>query len=311
MLSEAVRTRLESLNRMPLANTEADDLQARKPSDADRSDGHRADPSHPVETDESRLGDGEAVATQWGTHWLIQQPLDKLWPNGPRSIRMAQEHHEPFYDEPDEDLIHLFRAFPHKAVFLDLETCGFAGSIIFLAGVLHADHQGQLILSQLWARDYSEEKSLLQDLWVLVGRCDVLVTFNGKSFDWPQVQDRSNLHHLGLEQRDALHTATQTYEPRMLTSLTDRPTIRHYDLLHHARRRWKGQLPNCKLQTLERYICGRHRNGDIPGRKIPMAYHQYVRDKDTRQVQSILHHNAMDLVTLLQLTVTFLRSPDA
>jgi uncharacterized protein YprB with RNaseH-like and TPR domain len=293
MLSEAVRTRLAALNRTPLAEPKARESEL----------------PGPTQPDEQRLPKGQVVTTLWGTHWLIQQPLDKLWPNGHQSIRMAQQHHEPIHDDSDEDLMHLCRAFPNKTIFLDLETCGFAGSIIFLAGVLHTDGQGQLTLSQLWARDYSEEKSLLQSLWVLVGRSDLLVTFNGKSFDWPQVQDRSTRHHLGIERRDPPRRPSPLFEPTALTPQSDRPAIRHFDLLHHARRRWKRQLPNCKLQTLERYICGRHRNGDIPGRKIPMAYHQYVRDKDTRQVSSILHHNAMDLVTLLQLTVTFVQSP--
>ena len=139
-----------------------------------------------------------------------------------------------------------------------------------------------------------------------MGRSELLVTFNGKSFDWPQVQDRSTLHHLGSEPRETPRLSP-TFEPHLLTRHAERPTIRHFDLLHHARRRWKRQLPNCRLQTLERYICGRHRQGDIPGRDIPAAYHQYVRSKDTRQVQSILHHNALDLVTLLQLAVTFVR----
>ena len=96
------------------------------------------------------------------------------------------------------------------------------------------------------------------------------------------------------------------YEPLYLDAHSDRPEIGHFDLLHHARRRWKSQLPNCKLQTLERYICGRNRVGDIPGRDIPLAYHDYVRTGNTEQVRSILHHNALDLVTLLQLSLTFI-----
>ena len=46
--------------------------------------------------------------------------------------------------------------------------------------------------------------------------------------------------------------------------------------------------------------------GDIPGREIPAAYHDYVRDGRSPAVESILHHNALDLVTLLQLALVFL-----
>ena len=113
---------------------------------------------------------------------------------------------------------------------------------------------------------------------------EVIVSYNGKSFDWPQIRDRYALHERGRE-------------------LEKPPT--HLDLVHHARRRWRRELPNCKLQTLEWYLCGRRRTGDIPGREIPQAYHDYVRTGDTKHARSILHHNALDLVTLLQLSMKF------
>jgi uncharacterized protein YprB with RNaseH-like and TPR domain len=74
------------------------------------------------------------------------------------------------------------------------------------------------------------------------------------------------------------------------------------DLLPVARRLWGEQLPNCRLQTLERYVCGRRvRAGDIGGEEIPRAYHDYVRTGEPWEMMRILHHNASDLATLLQL----------
>ena len=70
----------------------------------------------------------------------------------------------------------------------------------------------------------------------------------------------------------------------------------HCDLLHHARRRWRMRLPNCKLQTLERFVCRRLRRDDIAGSQIPQEYHQFVRTGDARQLCSILQHNALDLL---------------
>ena len=74
-------------------------------------------------------------------------------------------------------------------------------------------------------------------------------------------------------------------------------------MLHHARRRWRRQLPDCRLQTLERVVCRRKRTGDIPGHRIPAAYAEYVRTGFEREMEAILYHNAMDLVTLLDLTL--------
>jgi uncharacterized protein YprB with RNaseH-like and TPR domain len=126
----------------------------------------------------------------------------------------------------------------------------------------------------------------------------VLCTFNGKAFDWPMVQDRSTLHKLGT-----VFSSRRAGVPIFVEQKWDcaRSCPVHVDLLHHARRRWRRALPNCRLQTLETFICRRRRSGDIPGSDIPAAYHHYVRTGQTRHIDAILHHNALDLVTLAQL----------
>jgi uncharacterized protein YprB with RNaseH-like and TPR domain len=173
-------------------------------------------------------------------------------------------------------------AFPHRAVLLDLETCGFAGSALFLIGLLRRIDQ-RLAVELLLARDYSEEPAVLASLWERLSDDAVVVTFNGKSFDWPMVVDRSRRH---LLQRGRPLAAPQ-----------------HIDLLHLARRRWRRQLPDCRLQTLERRICGRRRVDDLPGSRIPAAYAQYVRTGFEREMDGVLLHNAVDLVTLLDLAL--------
>ena len=150
--------------------------------------------------------------------------------------------------------------------------------------------------------------SWLLALWALAGNSDVLSTFNGKSFDWPCVHDRSTLHHLGRDDRYVARCDDSTAViPISLTEAMHagmrRPNMVHCDLLHHSRRKWKNALPNCRLQTLERYVCGRRRYDDIPGSAIPAAYHQFVRTNDAWEMRSILHHNALDLITLLQLSI--------
>jgi uncharacterized protein YprB with RNaseH-like and TPR domain len=165
---------------------------------------------------------------------------------------------------------------------LDLETCGLSGSSLFLAGLLRPI-DGRLTVELLLARDYSEEPAVLASLWQRVHAEGVVVTFNGKSFDWPMVVDRSRRHLLFRGQR--------------------MPAPVHLDLLHAARRRWRGQLPDCKLQTLEQRICGRSRMDDISGAMIPAAYHEYVRTGFEREMDAVLLHNAIDLVTLLDLAM--------
>lgn len=235
---------------------------------------------------------GRETHTTAGPCWLIRRTLSELWPESRRYVTRAIELSAqlaattPYEDRSIRaDLNTFCAAFPHRIAVLDIETCGLAGSIVFLIGILHS-HAGQLYLSQYWARSYAEERAVLTAVRELLSNQQVLVTFNGKSFDWPQIRDRSTLH-----ERDP-------------DSANNR--LVHLDLLHHARRRWRYELPNCKLQTLERYICGRHRTGDIPGGEIPAAYHDYVRTGTIMDVRAILHHNALDLVTLLQLSLLFI-----
>ena len=165
-------------------------------------------------------------------------------------------------------------------LFVDVEATGLtAGTPLFLVGALfHC--KGDLRVVQMFARDYTEEAPLLHHFSELLTRYSVVVSFNGKSYDLPYIRDRCVLHGIPFELRST-----------------------HLDLLHEARRLWRDQLPNCKLQTLERYVCRRVRTGDIPGAEIPDAYHRFVSSGNTDQIHDILHHNALDLITLSEILV--------
>ena len=50
----------------------------------------------------------------------------------------------------------------------------------------------------------------------------------------------------------------------------------------------------------------RPRRGDLGGAEIPVAYHDFVRTGEAGQIGAILHHNALDLATLVELAVRLL-----
>jgi len=164
-------------------------------------------------------------------------------------------------------------------VLIDTETAGFHGRPLFLIGLLRCV-EGELVLSQYFARDYAQEAALLSQFADLLPEIALLVSFNGKAFDWPFVRDRMVYHRLDCEAEFA-----------------------HLDLLHSSRRRWRSRLPNCRLQTLERYLCGRWRSGDIPGAEIPQRYHDFVREQEARLISPIFHHNRLDLITMVEILV--------
>lgn len=116
------------------------------------------------------------------------------------------------------------------------------------------------------------------------------------------------MHHLGAPLRrrkgeTSLGDGNAAPASDRLERRDQRPVLAHCDILHHARRKWRSRLPNCKLQTLELFLCGRQRTADIAGRDIPAAYHQYVRSKDAWPMRDVLHHNALDLATLLEVSL--------
>ena len=81
---------------------------------------------------------------------------------------------------------------PEQWLFLDTETTGLAGgtgTYAFLVGLAWWEGGG-LEVEQLFMRDYSEERSLLAALAERLAERPVLVTFNGKSFDWPLLETR-------------------------------------------------------------------------------------------------------------------------
>jgi uncharacterized protein YprB with RNaseH-like and TPR domain len=307
MIEESLRTRLEALNRGPIpAQTAAPrtNVDATSPSlSLSKAAPARATPHvnsspspRPAPTTTKAipglLRSGDVVETAHGPHLRIRLQLEHLWPNGGQllsarqdflqsQLATAQQAIEPSLVFAPE-FASLVGALPDRAIGLDLETCGLAGSALFLIG-LFRQIEGQPTIELLLARNYSEESAVLTTLWETIADHQVLLTFNGKTFDWPMVIERSVRHRL---------------QPIAAPN-----NFLHIDILHHARRRWRKQLPNCRLQTLEQHVCRRHRTDDIPGHRIPGVYADYVRTGFERDMDNVLHHNALDLVTLFDLAL--------
>lgn len=170
---------------------------------------------------------------------------------------------------------------PEDFIFMDIETTGLGNSPLFLIGVMIWDADG-FEIRQYLARNYAEEATVISLFLDICADRDLLVTFNGKSYDCPYIRTRAIANGIPF-----------TLEPA------------HFDMLHECRRIWKDDLPDCKLQTLETHICGRPRYGDIPGSEIPEAYHAYVRTEDAWQIVEVLKHNLLDLVTMADLMTRF------
>jgi len=171
---------------------------------------------------------------------------------------------------------------PETWAFLDTETTGLSGGIgtcAFLVGVGRITKEGFRV-RQFFMRGYGEEASLLDSLARHLQTFEVLITYNGASFDQPL-----------LESRYRLNRAKSPF-----------PRLPHLDLLHGARRLWKLRFDSCRLVDLENQILGFEREGDIPGAMIPYVYFEYLRTKWIERLVPVFHHNALDILTLACLT---------
>lgn len=214
--------------------------------------------------DERRMfcefADGQEVRINTGTYYLLEKATDiaVLYPDGSSMDRWL----------PD----------PDKTVFLDIESTGLRPSRpLFLVGLLIC-RQGQFILRQYLARHPQEEGPLLRDLAGELAEYKTLVTYNGKRFDMPYIENRM-----------ACYGETFRWHQT------------HLDLLWLARSHYRGILPDCRLVTLEEHILGLKRQGDVPGSRIPQVYGSFVKKQQPALMRGILDHNALDLISLYKL----------
>ena len=164
---------------------------------------------------------------------------------------------------------------PQNWLFIDTETTGLAGgtgTYPFLIGVAWWD-AGGLEIEQFFMREQSEEHSVLVTLAERIAKRSVIVSFNGKSFDWPLLEKRYRM-----------------------TRAIDPPVPRaHIDFLYPARHLWRLRLGSVRLAELERHILGWNRGADVISELIPQLYFDYLRGGPPEPLSAIFLHNQMDL----------------
>src|SRR5499427_4378542 len=223
------------------------------------------------------LGAGVA-RNHFGEHLAVRN-----WFSTPEYIEPSQVSLELLSRTRDQPISRKTRAAvddPAKWLFLDTETTGLSGgtgTYAFLIGLAWWD-AGGLQVEQFFMRDFTEEYSLLFELAARLAERPVLLTFNGKSFDWPLLENRF----------------------AMTRSIATPKLAAHLDLLHPARALWKLRLGSVRLVELERYVldAGRlswRRENDVQSVLILQYYFDYLRGGPAELLAGIVRHNQMDL----------------
>jgi uncharacterized protein YprB with RNaseH-like and TPR domain len=162
-------------------------------------------------------------------------------------------------------------------LIFDIETLGLFGRPIVLLGL--AQLQGETMsVHQYLLRDLSDEPAALTAFCQHITARTALITFNGRSFDLPYLQER--LGYYGLERV---------------------PDLVHFDMLHFARRQWRSHFQDCTLTTLERELFGHIRRDDVPSALVPDFYDAYLNRKNVGPLIPIVQHNQQDILTLATL----------
>lgn len=223
---------------------------------------------------------GQVTETAHGRHYETEKLYERHRRHGSVDISDLFDLPPDLLDALSEGSIR--HALPDRWAFLDTETTGLAGgtgTYAFLIGIGSIDRSGFRV-RQFFMRDYGEEASQLAAVRRYLSRFDVLITYNGRTYDQPLLETR--------------YTLARSRHP------FDR--MEHLDLLFGARRLWKRRLENCRLTHLENQILGVERQGDLPGELIPHYYFEFVRAQCALTLVPIFHHNAMDILTLACLT---------
>jgi hypothetical protein len=165
-------------------------------------------------------------------------------------------------------------------VCLDTETTGLAtaaGTMAFLIG-LGRWEKAEFRVVQLILPDQSEEPALLAALAAEIEPSAWLVTYNGRTFDWPLLVTRFRMSGKG----PPAHAG-------------------HLDLLPLVRRVFRHRMTDARLRSVESELFGLVRHPDVEGWEIPGRYLSFLQSGSGTLLADIARHNDEDVVSLARL----------
>ncbi|MBW3011743.1 ribonuclease H-like domain-containing protein, partial [Candidatus Woesearchaeota archaeon] len=177
---------------------------------------------------------------------------------------------------------------PEDVLFFDLESTGwstyphqrnFIGkNLIFLNGLAYRE-KNDIMFELNFARNPFEEEPILRRLRELEKKSREIVTFNGRTYDYPVTKERfvANMMVNGLD--DEKHTDL-------------------YNELVRSNARKRHNLASLKLRHLYE-LFDKDTREDIPGREIPLLYHNWLQNGQPSVIEKNLQHNVLDLMTLV------------
>ena len=167
-----------------------------------------------------------------------------------------------------------------ELMYFDIETLGMFQSpiILFGCGVWKGN---ELTVTQYLLRDIEDETAALYLTGQAFRKHAHVVTYNGKGFDVPYLNNRLSYY------------GERTVCPDL-----------HFDLLYPTRRLYGADIPDCCLGTVEKFVLHTPRSDDLPGYLVPAYYQNYLRTRNPAILTPIMEHNELDVANLALLLRT-------
>lgn len=169
-----------------------------------------------------------------------------------------------------------------KLCFLDIETTGLSRKYnhIYLIGLIYFDERkDNWYLTQFFANHTDEEEDLLNKFNSFIEKFNLIITYNGDSFDLPFIKHRFNKYNidsnlLNLDSFD-IYRKVRVESPYI-------------------------DIKNLKLKTIEESL-GIFREDEYSGKDCINFYYQYMSRGDFLLKEKILKHNYDDLYYLVDI----------
>lgn len=167
-----------------------------------------------------------------------------------------------------------------KIAVFDIETTGLSPSFakVILTGIFIVEN-GTGTVTQFFAEELEDEFNVISETVKILEEVDVIVTYNGRSFDMPFMKQRAK--NLGIEWKLDTKLSLDLYV-----------VVSKHSTLGQS-------LPNLKQKSIETFMGFQvSREDEISGAESVALYNEYLRTKDKEKEEFILLHNHDDVIQL-------------
>lgn len=169
-----------------------------------------------------------------------------------------------------------------NSLVIDIETTGFSSKnnhISMIGYILFDDYEQKFLLKQLFCESREDEKVILTKFKDDIKNSHNLISFNGKRFDIPFIQNRLNINRIDFNLSD----------------------ISQIDLYLYLKNNSEfTQIESCGQKALETKF-GLKRPFEMDGKEAIRAYRKYQREKDDSILDKIFIYNKLDIIYLSKL----------